>query len=128
FLTKFDTSGIQQWGSYLGGAGADGARCLQISSKNEICLGGFTQSSTGIATPGAYLTSLSGSGDCLLAKICDQAPELDSIAGNNKICIGSKESLLNGWSGGTWLSVNGNVTIDTVGVLTGVTDGYDTVL
>lgn len=52
YLCKFDTSGKRIWCTYYGGAGEDRTRGLETDSTGSVFLAGFTNSDTGIATPG----------------------------------------------------------------------------
>ena len=52
FLTKFDTNGVQQWGTYINGIGLFAGIC--IDTNNNIFVNGYTSIATGISTIGAY--------------------------------------------------------------------------
>ena len=70
FLAKFDYSGKRLWGSYFGDSVVFG---YGITSDifNNIYITGWTQSLTGIATPGAYQGKIAGkpgSGDAYVDK------------------------------------------------------------
>lgn len=75
FIAKFDgTNWARVWGTYYGGSGTDQGWALVAvgsSSGVELYLGGMTQSSTGIATPGGHKNSLSGGRDAFLVKFLD---------------------------------------------------------
>jgi Secretion system C-terminal sorting domain len=60
FLAKFDANGVRLWGTYYGGASNDLAWSCHIDGSGNIYLSGTTRSTTGIATPGAHRTTLSG--------------------------------------------------------------------
>jgi hypothetical protein len=51
FVAKFNSSGVRQWGTYLGGTGADLVTSLATHSTNLLA-GGLTTSYTGIAVKG----------------------------------------------------------------------------
>jgi hypothetical protein len=59
YLAKFDTSGHMIWATYYGGSWADRARGVQTDSQGYVYLSGFTESDTGIATPGSFQQSWS---------------------------------------------------------------------
>jgi hypothetical protein len=68
FLAKFNSSGTLSWATYYGGSGIENGFSLTTDTGGHIYLSGNTGSSTGIATPGAYQTSLSGIQDGFLVK------------------------------------------------------------
>ncbi|WEK17926.1 MAG: SBBP repeat-containing protein [Candidatus Pedobacter colombiensis] len=70
FLVKLDTSGQRIWGTYFGGAQneANTAMSLCADHSNHIYLTGNTNSTSGIATPGAYQSTLAGGSDVFLAQ------------------------------------------------------------
>jgi len=70
FLAKFSSSGKLVWSTYFGGENGSSGTCLVIDKDNNVFLGGATSSSTGIATSGAFKTSVSGTNndDAFLAK------------------------------------------------------------
>ena len=61
FVLKMDNNGARIWCTYFGGNVAEVAYAVALDSKDNIFITGFTESSTGIATPGAYQTSYAGS-------------------------------------------------------------------
>jgi uncharacterized protein (TIGR02145 family) len=68
FLAKFTAAGEQLWGTYLGGnTETDGFSCA-IDRFGNYYLCGFTNSTTGLVTPGAFQTTLHGTIDAFLAK------------------------------------------------------------
>ncbi len=69
FLVKFDGTGIRQWATYYGGTGADYGYAVGTDATGNVYLTGGTTSASGIASPGAYQTILSGGGgDAYLVK------------------------------------------------------------
>ena len=71
FLAKFSSTGNLLWATYYGGNGTDGANYLHADKFGNIYMTGSTQSTSGIATTGAYQTSYRGGGpdgDAFLAK------------------------------------------------------------
>jgi hypothetical protein len=69
FLIKFNSSGARQWSSYFGGTLLDYGFGLGMDATGNILMTGYTSSSTGLATIGAYQTVYGGSTyDAYLAK------------------------------------------------------------
>jgi len=73
FIEKFSNSGSRIWGTYFGGGGTDGrdeAHAIATDKAGNVYITGWTQSSTGIASAGAYQTALGGKGyeDAFIAK------------------------------------------------------------
>ncbi|MBI3500949.1 MAG: T9SS type A sorting domain-containing protein [Bacteroidetes bacterium] len=68
YLVKFDSSGTRNWGTYYGNTGSDAGYGLAIDSRENIYQAGRTSSATGIATPGAFQTTFSGTIDNMLVK------------------------------------------------------------
>jgi hypothetical protein len=70
FLVKFNTNGIQQWGTYYGGTLLDYGYGCAADAGSNVYLSGYTQSTGAtLATPGAHQTAHGGSTyDGLLAK------------------------------------------------------------
>jgi hypothetical protein len=60
FVAKFDSSGARQWGTYIGGLGNDAILAITIDRWDNIYIGGATNSSYAIATPGKYKTAFTG--------------------------------------------------------------------
>jgi len=69
-IARFDGNGARLWSSYYGGTGDDWLYDVVVDMYNASIyyLAGTTQSSSGIATAGAYQTSLSGGQDAFLAQ------------------------------------------------------------
>jgi hypothetical protein len=70
FLAKFTPGGSLLWCTYYGGPGSENSNGFWLAADDfgNAIISGSTNSSTGIATSGAYQTSLGGSDDCYLAK------------------------------------------------------------
>lgn len=76
FLVKFDSTGVRKWATYYGGENTEGQTGgfifntvgLDIDNSGSIFLYSATQSTTAIATPGAYQSSLGGGWDAFLVK------------------------------------------------------------
>ncbi|MBL7859709.1 MAG: VCBS repeat-containing protein [Cyclobacteriaceae bacterium] len=70
FVVKFNTSGVRQWGTYYGNTGTDYAavyKCIATDVNSNIFLTGNTNSTSGIASGGAF-TTLAGGSDAYLVK------------------------------------------------------------
>lgn len=61
FLVKFNSGGIRQWATYYGGSLNERGITCSTDSLNNIYLGGWSNSSGGIATPGSHQSFLLGS-------------------------------------------------------------------
>jgi len=55
------------------------------------------------------------------------SPTVGNIIGGNKLCVGSVITLSDSTPGGTWTTTNNRATIDSVGILTAVSTGLDTI-
>ncbi len=68
-ITKFNSSGVRQWGTYFGGLSVEGFTSVQIASDASVYLAGLTTGSSGLATSGAFQTNYGGGiSDGLFAK------------------------------------------------------------
>jgi hypothetical protein len=68
FLAKFDAKGNLKWATYYGGSDFEYGLGLAVDKTGNSFITGFTNSASGIATSGAYQSSLNGSNDAFLAK------------------------------------------------------------
>lgn len=69
YLVKFDSSGNRIWATYYGNTGLDIGYTVALDNSGNIYIGGTTNSTTGIATPGAQQPTYGGgSRDCFIAK------------------------------------------------------------
>lgn len=68
FLVRFNPSGVRQWGTYYGGPGADDLGGVAVSPNGSVYVSGLTASNAGIATPGAYQTSLPNQSSAFIVK------------------------------------------------------------
>jgi hypothetical protein len=71
FVAKFNSSGALQWGTYFGGSADDVGVGIAADALGNLYITGFTQSTSGIATSGAWQTALGGSAsnDAFVAKL-----------------------------------------------------------
>ena len=63
FIMKFDGSGTRLWGTYFGGTDEDVSNASAMDADGNIYLVGYTRSSSGISTTGAFQTSYGGGSD-----------------------------------------------------------------
>ena len=71
FLARFSPDGTRRWGTYYGGTDHDSTNVsglIAVDDSSHVYLTGFTNSTTGIATPGAYQTAFAGYYDAFLVK------------------------------------------------------------
>ena len=112
FIAKFDSSGVRQWGTYIGGNGDDLITDSQLDSNGNIYFLGITDSNNNISTPLSYQQSISSSQmDGFLVKFdvdgnrifgtyiggnkLDYFHNLGIDYENNLYCFGETESDLN---------------------------------
>jgi hypothetical protein len=69
FVTKYNPVGAVAWATYYGGSFADYLTCISSDVLGNVFLGGYTSSTAGIATTGAYQTTQAGSEDAFLVKL-----------------------------------------------------------
>ncbi|MDP1725134.1 MAG: SBBP repeat-containing protein [Bacteroidota bacterium] len=67
FITKFNSSGARGWATYYGGSGGDGGNGIAVDGSGNIVITGYTYSTSGIATSGAYQTSYGGNIEAFVA-------------------------------------------------------------
>ncbi|MCD6065033.1 MAG: hypothetical protein K0R82_2944 [Flavipsychrobacter sp.] len=69
FVAKFNPAGARIWGTYYGGYDDELGMGIAIEKSGlNLYISGYTQSTSGIATTGAHLTSWQGLNDAYLAK------------------------------------------------------------
>ncbi|MBL7705171.1 MAG: T9SS type A sorting domain-containing protein [Taibaiella sp.] len=68
FLVKFDSQGNRIWATYYGGTGFDQSGAVVSDFAGNAYWAGFTESFSGLETPGAYQTANNGWHDAYLAK------------------------------------------------------------
>ena len=125
----FSTTGAEIHGALSVCSGATTALTDDISG------GTWSSGATGIATVGSssgvvtgvavgtsVITYTMGTG-CYTTAIVTVSLGPTSINGTKSVCIGSTTSLSDAVAGGTWSSSNGNATVGTSGIVTGVNAG-----
>ena len=68
FLVKFNNLGVRQWSTYFGGPGDDYSNTVACDAAGGIYIAGCTNSTSNIATAGAFQTALNGANDGFFAK------------------------------------------------------------
>ncbi len=139
YVAKFNPtlSGTAQlvWGTYYGGTGDDYANGIALDTSDNAYITGGTSSSDGIATTGAYQTSLNGNGNAFVAKFSTNPMITVSITPNPNpaaYCPGGSATLTASgaitytWSPSTGLSattgssVTANPTVTTTYIVSGI--------
>lgn len=69
FVAKFSAGGVQQWGKYQFIGNSAGTYCVAADANSNVYTLGFTSSSSGEATTGAYQASAAGSFNMILTKM-----------------------------------------------------------
>jgi hypothetical protein len=129
FFAKFSNSGSFLYGSYYGGSGTDNGLGILLDGLGYLYLAGSTQSTSGIATAGAYQTANAGGYDAFIAKfsVCTR-PVVAAVSGPVSVCAGSTVTLSDATTGGVWSSSNTSIaTVGSTRVVTGVSAGLDTI-
>lgn len=62
FIVKFDSMGVRQWATYIGGSGDDAISSVKITNTNNLYLVGHTTTfnSSAFATPGCHQPNFNG--------------------------------------------------------------------
>lgn len=66
FIGKLTPAGIRIWGTYFGGSSSEACGNIQVNGAGLAVVTGYTFSTSGIASAGAYKTQLTGSTDAFL--------------------------------------------------------------
>jgi hypothetical protein len=67
-LAKFSGNGTLLWATYFGGPETENSMGIDVNDAGQVFICGQTLSSSGIASSGAYQTSISGAADAFLTK------------------------------------------------------------
>lgn len=67
FVAKFNSNGVRQWATYVGGSDNDNMRKIAFNSNGDVFVAGELRSA-GFGTSGAHQTSLAGNNDAYLIK------------------------------------------------------------
>ena len=65
YMTRLDTAGNVDWGTYYGGDNREFLRCIHVDDGGRVHAAGFTDSATGIATTGSFQPTRPGTGQVL---------------------------------------------------------------
>ncbi len=68
FVAKFNTDGVRQWSTYLGGSDNDFGQNIALDNQGNVFIAGASNSNDGLATSGTYQPANSGGGDGFLVK------------------------------------------------------------
>lgn len=109
FVAKFDPDGILQWASYLGGPADEFSNALVADQAGNVFISGWTNSDSGISTPGAHQTNFGNSQDVFLSKYdTDGNLQWSTYYGDSGLDIGLQleidlmgNVLLSGWTSST---------------------------
>ncbi len=69
YVVKLNTNGVRQWGTYYGGDNTDYGMGIAADESGNVYIGGYTYSSTGIASTDGFKTTLATTPDAFLAMI-----------------------------------------------------------
>lgn len=69
YLAKFNTNGVRQWGTYIGGNNTDNIFTLTCDIQNNVLIGGYAASSNNIATSGTHKSFYTGGADAFIMKL-----------------------------------------------------------
>lgn len=112
FLARFNSQGIRHWATYYGGTGVEHARGCTGDGGSVAYMCGFTDSSYGIASSGAFTTSyVGGLWDMFLVKMdgCDPysisaSATATSICEHDSVDLTASGALSYSWSASPSLS------------------------
>lgn len=69
FIARFNASGVRLWGTYFGGNQDETVFTVATDASGRVYAGGYTNSTTFIATPGAFRTTSGGFSDAFLFRL-----------------------------------------------------------
>lgn len=113
YMVKFSSLGMAQWSTYYGGCLQDAPRTCANDGQGNIYIGGITESTNAIATPGSYQDTLNNIADAFLSRF-NETDFFFTVAGDTSVCDGETVtysipdipdaqsftwSLPNGWQG-----------------------------
>jgi hypothetical protein len=68
FIAKFYPSGMRRWATYFGTSSDDGASNIAVSADGSVYITGYTNSPSGLATPGTHQTTNNGGNEVFVAR------------------------------------------------------------
>ena len=68
FVAKFNPNGVLLWGTYFGGTGADYGKKIAVDNNGDVYVAGYSSSSDGIGSAGAFQTAMEVTEDAILMK------------------------------------------------------------
>ena len=89
--------------------------------------GVVTGVTVGSSTISYAVTNSCGTTTVVAGVTISDLPSVAAITGTNSVCVGATTALANATGGGTWSSSNANATVNSSGVVTGVTAGSSTI-
>jgi hypothetical protein len=99
FIARFDTAGVRVWGSYFGGPGVEYGYAFYNDSSRMV-IGGFTASTTGIATNSAFQNVFGGgSNDGFIASMYEPCQFINlslTSSGDTGPCDGTASAEVTG--------------------------------
>ena len=82
----------------------------------------------GVDTIHYHVSNICGSADTTFIVTISTSPSSGTISGSSTVCTGTPDALSETISGGVWSVSNSHATVSTLGSVSGVTAGIDTVL
>ncbi len=104
FVARFDSAGHRYWGTYFGTSDTDIVYDIAADSSNNIIIVGYTSSTTGAASPGAFKTSRTRTATYdyggFIAKFLSSGTRLwstyygDTVSNSLGVCVGAGDSII----------------------------------
>ena len=117
-------------GSFTIYTDASGGGVWSISNANATITGGGLVTALALGIDTITYTVTNGCGTAFTTKpiIIGAALTAGTISGPNAVCTGSNITMTDATGGGVWSSVNGNATVGSTGIVTGVAAGTDSII
>lgn len=107
---------------------AGGAWSMTTGNATITSGGGVTGVTTGIDTAVYTVTNACGTTAVTKELIILPLPSASAITGATNVCAGTTTTLSSATTGGVWSASNGNATVSSSGMVTGVAPGIDTIM